>query len=144
MENDAVYTENGGNIDIHKHKLDSLEDLIEASNGKPLLVAYWFRHDLERIEKRLQHLKVAFTRLDSSESINQWNASNLPISLIPPLLLVMDSIFKMVGLLSSGLALPGVLNSISRPTPACGDWDKPITQWLYNTSSPKTQSINAY
>ena len=52
--------------------------------GKPLLVAYWFRHDLERITKRLHKLKIPFSRLDSSESIRRWNAGELPVALIHP------------------------------------------------------------
>lgn len=51
MANGAVYSDDGGISRIHDRKLDSLEDIIEASNGKPLLVAYWFRHDFERIKK---------------------------------------------------------------------------------------------
>ena len=74
MANGAVYTDDGESIDIHDRKLDALEDIIESMGGKPLLVAYWFRHDLERITKRLHKLKIPFSRLDSSESIRRWNA----------------------------------------------------------------------
>ena len=49
-----VYDENGEFIDVHSKKLEALEDLIESANGKPVLVAYWFKHDLERIEKHLK------------------------------------------------------------------------------------------
>ena len=52
--------------------------------GKPLLVAYWFRHDLERITERLHKLKIPFSRLDSSESIRRWNTGELPVALIHP------------------------------------------------------------
>ena len=52
--------------------------------GKPLLVAYWFRHDLERIRSRLHKLKIPFSRLDSSESIRRWNVGELPVALIHP------------------------------------------------------------
>ena len=65
-------------------KLDALEDIIESMGGKPLLVAYWFRHDLERITERLHKLKIPFSRLDSSESIRRWNAGELPVALIHP------------------------------------------------------------
>lgn len=53
MANGAVYGDDKRVFSIHERKLDALEDLIEAANGKPVLVAYWFKHDLERIEKRL-------------------------------------------------------------------------------------------
>lgn len=84
MANGAVYTDAGETISIHDRKLDALEDIIEAANGKPLLVPYWFRHDLERITERLHKLKIPFSRLDSSESIRRWNAGELPVALIHP------------------------------------------------------------
>lgn len=84
MANGAVYSDTQETIRIHDRKLDALEDLIEAANGKPVLVAYWFRHDLERITERLQHNKIKFSRLDSSESIRNWNSGELPVALIHP------------------------------------------------------------
>jgi SNF2 family DNA or RNA helicase len=84
MANGAVYSDTQEIIRIHDRKLDALEDLIEAANGKPVLVAYWFRHDLERITKRLQQNKIKFSRLDSSESIRSWNSGELPVALIHP------------------------------------------------------------
>ena len=84
MANGAVYSDTQEIIRIHDRKLDALEDLIEAANGKPVLVAYWFRHDLERITERLQHNKIKFSRLDSSESIRSWNSGELPVALIHP------------------------------------------------------------
>jgi SNF2 family DNA or RNA helicase len=52
LANGAIYSDDGKIIEFHDRKLDALEDIIEAANGKPLLVAYWFRHDLERIRRR--------------------------------------------------------------------------------------------
>lgn len=84
MANGAVYSDTQEIMRIHDRKLDALEDLIEAANGKPVLVAYWFRHDLERITERLHHNKIKFSRLDSSESIRSWNSGELPVALIHP------------------------------------------------------------
>jgi SNF2 family DNA or RNA helicase len=84
MANGAIYTDEGGSINIHHRKLDALEDIIEAANGKPLLVAYWFRHDLERITTRLKAMKVPFQCLDSASSIAKWNRGKLPVALIHP------------------------------------------------------------
>lgn len=84
MANGAVYSDDESILEIHQRKLDALEDLIEAANGKPVLVAYWFRHDLERIAERLHKLKIPFSKLDSSESIRRWNAGVLPVALIHP------------------------------------------------------------
>ena len=84
IANGAVYTDTGETMAIHDRKLDALEDLIEAANGKPLLVAYWFRHDLERIMERLHKRKIPCSRLDTRESIRRWNAGEIPVALIHP------------------------------------------------------------
>ncbi len=84
MANGAVYGEDKRVFPIHKKKLDALEDLIEAANGKPLLVAYWFKHDLERIQHRLRKLHIPFSTMDTSESIARWNCGELPVALIHP------------------------------------------------------------
>jgi SNF2 family DNA or RNA helicase len=84
MANGAVYTDTGDTVPVHDQKLDALEDIVEAAGGKPLLVAYWFKHDLARISERLQKLHVPFARLDTAESIRRWNNGELPVALIHP------------------------------------------------------------
>lgn len=84
MANGACYDENGKVRAIHARKLDALEDLIEAANGKPMLVAYWFKHDLEQITKRLEQLKVEYARIDSPGSIEMWNRGEFAVGLIHP------------------------------------------------------------
>lgn len=84
MANGAVYSDDGEFEMIHDRKLDALEDIIEAANGKPVLVAYWFRHDLERIEGRLAELKMDFCRLDKDINICRWNKGSVPVGLIHP------------------------------------------------------------
>ena len=84
MANGAVYTDSGTVEHIHDRKLDALEDLIEAANGKSVLIAYWFRHDLVRIEKRMDEMKIHHGRLDSERSIREWNSGSLPVGLIHP------------------------------------------------------------
>lgn len=84
MANGAVYGDDGEVHHIHDRKLDALEDLIEAANGKPVLVAYWFKHDLERISARLTERHIPFSKLDTSESIGRWNNGELPVALIHP------------------------------------------------------------
>jgi len=84
MANGAVYADDGSIIRIHDRKMDALEDLIEAANGKPVLVAYWFKHDLERITGSLDKLHIPFSRLDTAESIRRWNCGEIPVALIHP------------------------------------------------------------
>lgn len=84
MANGAIYDDAGNTIPIHDRKLDALEDIIEAANGKPVLVAYWFKHDLERISARLKSQRILFSRLDDSTSIRRWNNGEIPVALIHP------------------------------------------------------------
>lgn len=84
MANGALYGEDKRVFPIHDRKLDALEDLIEAANGKPVLVAYWFKHDRERITERLRKLHIPFSLLDDSDSIRRWNDGELPVALIHP------------------------------------------------------------
>lgn len=84
MANGAVYGEDKQVFPIHDRKLDALEDLLEAANGKPLLVAYWYKHDLDRIQQQLCKLHVPFSLLDSANSIRLWNRGDLPVALIHP------------------------------------------------------------
>src|SRR5699024_6691185 len=67
-----------------EQKLDALEDIIESANGKPLLVAYWYQHDLERIMKRLHDRHIPFSKLDKADSIRRWNNGEIPVALIHP------------------------------------------------------------
>ncbi len=79
MASGAVYDSEGRALRIHDRKLDALEDLIEAANGKPLLVAYWYKHDLERIRERFDARVI-----DTEQDITDWNAGRIPVALIHP------------------------------------------------------------
>lgn len=80
MANGAVYGEDKKVIPIHDRKLDALEDLVEAANGKPLLVAYWYKHDLQRIKARFKNARC----IDTAKDIDDWNAGKIPFALIHP------------------------------------------------------------
>lgn len=84
VSNGSLYTDNGSTFKIHDAKLDALEDLIEASNGKPMLVAYWFKHDLERIKERLDSLGIIYGCLDKDDAIKKWSEGKLNVGLIHP------------------------------------------------------------
>lgn len=84
MANGAVYTDDGKTKVFHNRKLDALEDMIESCNGQPVMVVYWFKSDLKRIEERLSEKGVAFERLDDSESIERWNRGEIPVLLLSP------------------------------------------------------------
>ncbi|GFH40251.1 DEAD/DEAH box helicase [Lactococcus insecticola] len=79
MANGAVYDEDNESIPIHDRKLDALEDLIEGANGKPLLIAYWFQHDLARIKSRFK-----VRQIKSSRDIQDWNEGKIEVAMIHP------------------------------------------------------------
>lgn len=79
MANGAVYDDDHKPIRIHDRKLDALEDLMEAANGKPILIAYWFKHDLARMKERL-----SIREIRSSKDITDWNEGKIPVAAIHP------------------------------------------------------------
>ena len=79
LANGAIYSDDGDTVEFHNRKLDALEDIIEAANGKPLLVAYWFKHDLERIKQRFDVREIK-----SSKDITDWNSGKIPVAVIHP------------------------------------------------------------
>lgn len=84
MASGAIYDNDKNIINLHDRKLDALEDIIEAANGNPILVAYWFQHDLERIIHRLSRLKLNYSTLFKTEHIEKWNKGQYQIGLIHP------------------------------------------------------------
>lgn len=84
MANGAVYSDDHQVVSLHDQKLDTLEDIIEAANGEPVLVAYWFKNDLQRIEERLAKLKVQGTVLKTEQDIREWNKGNIRVGLLHP------------------------------------------------------------
>lgn len=79
LANGAIYSDTGEIIEFHDRKLDALEEISEAANGKLVLVAYWFKHDLMRIKKRFDVREIK-----SSRDIADWNAGNIPVAVIHP------------------------------------------------------------
>lgn len=79
MANGSVYDEDKASHTIHDKKLDALYELIEETNGKPVLVAYWFQSDLERIKKRMKVREIK-----STQDIEDWNKGKIPVALIHP------------------------------------------------------------
>ena len=84
LSNGAVYSDNHTVVPLHEQKLDALEDILESANGEPVLVAYWFKHDLARIIGRLEKLKVKSRVLKTEEDIREWNKGNVPVGLLHP------------------------------------------------------------
>lgn len=83
MANGAIYSDSGEAVHIHDRKLEALEDIIEAAQG-PILLCYWFKHDLERITEKLEQLKVSYSRIVTEENIRKWNEGKYDVGLIHP------------------------------------------------------------
>ncbi|WPK70083.1 hypothetical protein EUCA11A_42800 [Eubacterium callanderi] len=79
MANGAVYDDDKNTHIIHDRKLDALEDLIEGANGKPVLIAYWYNHDLERIKARFNVREIK-----TSKDIKDWNNGDISVAVIHP------------------------------------------------------------
>lgn len=79
MANGRIYDEDKNIIHIHDQKLDALEDIIESANGQPVLVAYWFKHDLEAIKERFKVREIK-----TSADIADWNDKKISVAVIHP------------------------------------------------------------
>lgn len=79
LANGGIYDSEHQSLFFHERKLDALEDIIEGANGQPVLVAYWFRHDLERIRERF-----AVREIRASRDIADWNNGKIPVACIHP------------------------------------------------------------
>ncbi len=84
MANGAMYTDEGGITEIHNKKLDMLCDLVEQANGQSVLIAYWYKHDHDRIKERL--IKEGYTprELKTSKDLDDWNNGKVQVALISP------------------------------------------------------------
>lgn len=84
LANGALYSDDGRVLTIHDRKLDMLCDLVEQANGQSVLVAYWYKHDHDRIVKRLQKEGYQPRDLKSSKDISDWNNGAIQVGLISP------------------------------------------------------------
>ena len=85
MASGAVYVEDGEGSDaytvVHKAKIEALASVIEEANGAPVLCAYSYRHEVDRILKAFPYARV----LDKSpQTIRDWNKGKIPLLLAHP------------------------------------------------------------
>ena len=83
LANGCVYGDDGKPLVFHDRKLDALEDILEAATS-PVLVCYWFQHDLQRISGRLSRLGISYEQIRNDASIRRWNDGKIPVGLIHP------------------------------------------------------------
>lgn len=75
--NGAVYDEDKNYKEVHKLKLDALEEIVTDANGKPVMVAYAYRHDLERIMQRLHKYKPV--KMETAKHMRDWNEGKIQV-----------------------------------------------------------------
>ena len=80
--NGAIYDADRNVHEVHDEKLEKLEELVEAANGKPVLVFYSFRHDVARIAHRLKGYKTKV--IDGADDIQAWNDGKIQVMLAHP------------------------------------------------------------
>lgn len=72
-------------VDLHEEKVDAVEELIEELQGAPLLIAYDFKHDLHRLQKRLgkdaPHIGSGVSEKRTKELEQLWNQGQFPFML---------------------------------------------------------------
>jgi SNF2 family DNA or RNA helicase len=78
----AVYDEDKNWHEIHTQKLDAAEEVIEAANGKPVLLFYTYKHELERLLIRFK--KYLPVKLTTDQDIKDWNLGKISILLMHP------------------------------------------------------------
>ncbi|OCZ54327.1 DEAD/DEAH box helicase [Dehalobacter sp. TeCB1] len=84
MASGAVYDEEKGVKYIHDAKLDALEDIIEAANGKPVMIFYNFKHSLSRIQQRFPQAQILRKGKEGVQDIADWNSDKIPLLLLHP------------------------------------------------------------
>lgn len=78
----AVYDEAHEVRQIHTAKLEALEDLLEAANGQPVMVFYYFRHDYERITEHFPDVNIR--TIENQQDVADWNDGKIDMLLVHP------------------------------------------------------------
>jgi SNF2 family DNA or RNA helicase len=84
LANGAAYDECKGVREIHSAKLDALEDILEATNGHPILLFYSYKHDLDRVRFRFKQTKILRKGAEGVKDIADWNAGKIPLLAVHP------------------------------------------------------------
>ena len=79
-----IYDEDKNVKKIHACKLDALDDLIEAANGQPVMVFYYYKHELARLAKHYRNLGYKVGTLEGPEDVRAWNSGKIDILLLHP------------------------------------------------------------
>lgn len=79
FSNGAVYSDDGY-IEVSDKKIKALQEIMDTSQGQPILCFYSYKHDVERIQKVIPDAKV----LKSNDDIQSWNRGEISLLLVHP------------------------------------------------------------
>ena len=82
--NGAVYDENREVHEVHEDKLEALDELIEAAKGEPVLIAWSYQHDRDRLMARYKSKGIKELKDNTVQTIKDWNAKKIPILIAHP------------------------------------------------------------
>lgn len=82
--NGAVYDADGIYHEVHDEKIQALKEILEANQGKGILVFYSYKHDRERIRKGLSKMNLRIGELKNPDSITAWNSGQMDVLLAHP------------------------------------------------------------
>ena len=80
LANGAIYTDEGETIIVHNEKVERLKELVETNEGKPILVFYNFKHDLQSIKKAFPKA----VELKTDDDVAEWNKGKIQMLLAHP------------------------------------------------------------
>ena len=84
----AIFSDDQGTwSELHRAKIEAVEELVSELNGEPCLIAYWYRHDLARLRERFPEAPMLGSSLSQTrlnELVDRWNRGEIPVLLIHP------------------------------------------------------------
>ena len=86
LSNGAIYKDDSKKeiIELHQHKLDALEEIVEGSNGQPILCFYWFKHDMIRIKQRFPDAEFFGEKNNDADQLKRWSNGKIPLLFAHP------------------------------------------------------------
>jgi SNF2 family DNA or RNA helicase len=80
FSNGAIYDDDKNWHVVHNLKIDAVEEIVEQSGGKPILVAWTYRHDMYRLKEKFSDAR----ELKTEKDIEDWNAGLISMLLMHP------------------------------------------------------------
>lgn len=69
---------------IHDEKLKVLSDILTSANGEPVIIYYYYKHELDRIINLLESNNLRYSTLEKDSDLARWNNHELDVLLLHP------------------------------------------------------------